>query len=628
MIFCTEPFRIAYAGRLNVVCFDKTGTLTKDEMMLKGVVAAQDVNIFTGQSLDVMEIPSLLDQDGQNAGEDSHANAHTHTNANGPSLATEMIAPEFTTTIVRCIMGCCHDLVQRISYHHQASSSADNLNILGDPLEFVSFAASGFKFLISSSSGPGGHGHGMPPQQGIATNHMVNTEHQIAAHVLHKYPFSSDLKRMSVMVQLSSVATSPSSSSSSSSFAASSSGYGGVTGQGMMGSSSSSSGNSRLKDFETVTYIFCKGAPEIIQPYLRNVPEHYTKAYQYHMQAGKRVLALAYKLLPTNNIQKLSREQAEKDLYFAGFLIFDCDLKADSKSVIKELKSSSHRVVMITGDSVYTAVNVGKRLAIVDNQRSALVLHPILVDNVLTTGSTSTTSGSGSTGKQQLVWRRLDSVVDDHEAHKKQDGDVEYNLNQVQALTARHVLCVTGAALDTLPHSSSTLLGIMKKLCPHVTIFARVSPIQKEKILLALNDSGLYTLMCGDGTNDVGALKAAHVGVSIINNPKLESIVEEAANKSNVAASAGSSSSGSAAVGKGKKGTKAKGGNAKDRIARAMLELQAHESDPSIVKLGDASIASPFTAKRTSIDSVLTVIRQGRCTLVTTIQVCAISMLI
>lgn len=36
-----------------------------------------------------------------------------------------------------------------------------------------------------------------------------------------------------------------------------------------------------------------------------------------------------------------------------------------------------------------------------------------------------------------------------------------------------------------------------------MSVFARVSPAQKELILLALNDAGLVTLMCGDGTNDV-----------------------------------------------------------------------------------------------------------------------------
>jgi cation-transporting ATPase 13A1 len=114
--------------------------------------------------------------------------------------------------------------------------------------------------------------------------------------------------------------------------------------------------------------------------------------------------------------------------------------------------------------------------------------------------------------------------------------------------------------------------------------------------------------MCGDGTNDVGALKASHVGVSIVNDPEFEKKIEAAKDPS-LAASVGST------------GKKPKGTSAKERMARAMAELNAQSTDPTIVRLGDASIASPFTARRTSIDCVLTVLRQGRCTLVTTIQV-------
>ena len=99
--------------------------------------------------------------------------------------------------------------------------------------------------------------------------------------------------------------------------------------------------------------VLCKGAPEILEKYLGSVPTGYKEHYIDFVKNGARVLAMAYKNLPKSQeiAEKITREEAEKDLIFCGFIVSECPLKFDTKVVIEELVQSAHEVKMITGDN-------------------------------------------------------------------------------------------------------------------------------------------------------------------------------------------------------------------------------------------------------------------------------------
>ena len=163
----------------------------------------------------------------------------------------------------------------------------------------------------------------------------------------------------------------------------------------------------------------------------------------------------------------------------------ECPLKPCTKGVIQELKESSHQVKMITGDNALTAAFIGQELKF---------------------GNGISLFAASSPSEGALIWNDVD---DNLVVQTKNAKDLE-------KLASKSLLCISGDVLDKVILIKDHVYAaqIMEK----IHVFSRTSPAQKGIIVGMLNSIGHKTLMCGDGTNDVGSLKRADVGLAIVNN--------------------------------------------------------------------------------------------------------------
>ncbi|TEA16699.1 Manganese-transporting ATPase 1 [Colletotrichum sidae] len=572
-IFCTEPFRIPFAGRVDVACFDKTGTLTGEDLVVEGIAGLGLV----------------------------HSGTDTPREADGAhSTMTPVNRIGLDTTLV---LATAHALVK-----------LDEGEVVGDPMEKATITSLGWTVgrndtLVSK------------PSTAAATGISGTVQ------VKRRFQFSSALKRQSSVATVN---------------------------------AADKAGN-RIRG----TFVAVKGAPETIQKRLTTVPADYEETFKYFTRRGSRVLALAYKQLSVDNelgaskINDLKRENVESGLIFAGFLVLSCPLKDDAKQAVQMLNESSHRVVMITGDNPLTAVYVARDVEIVD--RDVLILD----------------APEDNEGGDKLIWHSVDEKI---------TIPVDPTKPIDKKIIDSYDLCVTGYALAKFKGQVG-----WRSILRHTWVYARVSPKQKEDILVGLRDMGYYTLMAGDGTNDVGALKQAHIGIALLNgtqedltriaehsrntkmkeiyqkqvdlmkrfnqpappvpvmiahlyppgpsNPHFTKAVEREAQRKNVTPEEWLKANRVSAIETvtspaaqqllnnqdpktaRQAQAQAKAASFADKMTSSMMESEmGGDDEPPTLKLGDASVAAPFTSKLRNVIAVPNIIRQGRCTLVATIQ--------
>ncbi len=210
--------------------------------------------------------------------------------------------------------------------------------------------------------------------------------------------------------------------------------------------------------------VFSKGAPEFllkkcsfirkrdgVEELTRDEVARILETNHDLASSAYRVLGVAHKEMN----EPLTPENIEKDLVFLGLVAIIDPAREEAKEAIVTCKKAGIKVVMITGDNDATAKAIAENIGLFDEV--------------------------GDFG--DLTDEKLRRVV--------ADG------------------VITGSELGSLDEEE------FESVVEGISIYARMMPQQKVRIVKALQKKGHIVAMTGDGVNDAPALKKADIGIAM-----------------------------------------------------------------------------------------------------------------
>lgn len=547
-ISCLDRNKIDIAGNVNTICFDKTGTLTEDHVETYGcrTVNFSKKAISFGNFIDDLEEMSqktlefYMDNNFPknkkqfNEDEEGLKNNFIGNNCNNNNNNNYFLK-----------LGQTHQQknMRLKLYFIEALATCNSLtkingNIIGETIDLEMMKSTGWTF--EECQGDFTLGYYRPNEEllkkySFKDNDTINnkSDEELSSlnpvyqlDLIKRFDFISKLQRMSVLVK-----------------------------------------NTKEDYFK----VYCKGSPEKIRELCKpeSIPSNYNRVLSSYSNQGLRVFALSFKLLKMHYLQseKLSRESVEHDLMFLGFFIVKNKLRPRTKRTIDILTDVEISTLISTGDNIFTAASVAKECHIVPDdqiiyhinvtpisgsQIYELTCNELIVDSIADDEDEEEEEESESefTNLRRITNRdisklEVESVSEDdlesesfsyeeeNDVHRIFKTQKEIQLkslkipeNKIKEMKSNSCLAITGSTFKILYDLSQRYLkevndenkeyhDIFIKIISNTLVFARMQPEHKTLLIQCLKKQNKIVAMCGDGVNDVGALRSADVGISL-----------------------------------------------------------------------------------------------------------------
>lgn len=218
-----------------------------------------------------------------------------------------------------------------------------------------------------------------------------------------------------------------------------------------------------LAEIDGETYLFVKGAPEIVMKKCiieDRMQRQSAEELDEWQHKAMRTLAFAYKKIEASIMRTSRTSTAEvvalldaNDLQLQAIAAIADPIRPDVPAAVQECRHAGIEVKVVTGDTAATALEIGKQIGVFEDEP----------ENIGADGSLTSLDQQMITGEQ---WEALS----DEEAYER--------------------------AKD-------------------IRVMSRARPTDKQRLVAMLQKRGEVVAVTGDGTNDAPALHYAHVGLSL-----------------------------------------------------------------------------------------------------------------